>query len=172
MNYALFEFLDVNKARKVLLGLLGGGVRAQSAPNPDPISNQNKSFSHRFHTWPLKSISVFRSTPLRNDIIITYTTTSKKKKILESHFEFAYFSFFYTHWNWNDTCKCVDSLPYFSRKLYPIPDQNGQSLYPFSDQNGEKPYSLGQHISTNMADIREYPLENKVYEFVIHLFAA
>ena len=84
MNYALFEFLDVNKARKVLLGFLGGGVRAQSAPNPDPISNQNKSFSHRFHTWPLKSISVFRSTPLRNDIIITYTTTSKKKRFLKA----------------------------------------------------------------------------------------
>ena len=32
--------------------------------------------------------------------------------------------------------KNVHTPPWLPQKLYPIPDQNGQSLQPFSDQNG------------------------------------
>ena len=32
----------------------------------------------------------------------------------------------------------VNTLSYFSRKPYPIPDQNGQSLFPFSVKNSTK----------------------------------
>ena len=35
----------VKKSRGVLLGILGGGVPPGSSPNPDPISDQNVSFS-------------------------------------------------------------------------------------------------------------------------------
>ena len=44
--------------------------------------------------------------------------------------------------------KYVHTPPWLPRKLYPIPDQNGQSLKPFSDQNGAKTFSypLGRHI--------------------------
>ena len=35
----------VKKSQGVLLGILGGGVPPGSSPNPDPISDQNVSFS-------------------------------------------------------------------------------------------------------------------------------
>ena len=56
-------------------------------------------------------------------------------------------------WNWND--KYLHTLPYFPRKPYPIPDQNGQSVYPFSDQNGAKTLPDGA-AHTSIAYIREY----------------
>ena len=36
---------EVKKSQWVLLGILGGGVPPGSSPNPDPISDQNVSFS-------------------------------------------------------------------------------------------------------------------------------
>ena len=36
---------EVKKSQQVLLGILGGGVPPVSSPNPDPISDQNMSFS-------------------------------------------------------------------------------------------------------------------------------
>ena len=45
-------------SRRVLLGILGGGVPAGSS-NPDPISDQkNVIFHTRFQTRPVKSILV------------------------------------------------------------------------------------------------------------------
>ena len=43
-----------------------------------------------------------------------------------------------------------------ARKLYPIPDQNGQRVYPFSDRNGAKTLPDGS-AHTYMAYIREFP---------------
>ena len=45
MNYAVFEFLDVNQARGYSLEFLVG-VCAPSSPNPDPILEQKMSFFH------------------------------------------------------------------------------------------------------------------------------
>ena len=46
MNYAVFEFLDeILKAQKVLLGILGGGMRTQF-PNRDPILDQRNVIFH------------------------------------------------------------------------------------------------------------------------------
>ena len=45
-------------SRELLLRIFGGRVRLGS-PNPDPISDQNMSFSGTpFQTWPLKFISI------------------------------------------------------------------------------------------------------------------
>ena len=43
----------------VLLGILGVVVPPGS-PNPDPVLTKKSYFSHRFQTWHLKSIPVFR----------------------------------------------------------------------------------------------------------------
>ena len=54
-----------NKARKVLLGILGGGLRAQFSKSWPYFRLKKCHFSRRFHTWPLKSILVFKPS-LRN----------------------------------------------------------------------------------------------------------
>ena len=64
MDSAVFEFLvEIRPGRYSLEFLVG--VCAPSSPNPDPILDQKIYFSHRFHTWPLKSIPVFKPS-LRN----------------------------------------------------------------------------------------------------------
>ena len=67
MNYAVFEFLDeIRPGRYSLEFLVGVGACAPSSPSRDPTVRPKKChFSHRFHTWPLKSIPVFKPS-LRN----------------------------------------------------------------------------------------------------------
>ena len=65
MNYAVFEYLVEIKPGRYSLEFLVG-VCAPSSPNPDAILDQrNVIFSHRFHTWLLTSILVFKPS-LRN----------------------------------------------------------------------------------------------------------
>ena len=56
-----------NKAREVLLGILGGGggMRTQFSKSWRYFRPKKCHFSHRFHTWLLKSIPVFKPS-LRN----------------------------------------------------------------------------------------------------------
>ena len=68
--------------------------------------------------------------------------------------QLAYLSFFLTHL---ELKRYIRSLtPEFPRKLYPIPDRNGQNLHPFSDQKGAKTTPFGA-AHTYMACKREYP---------------
>ena len=82
-----------------------------------------------FQTWPLG----------RNKAVINW--------IIAQFFFFKLISishtyiYFFLLWNWNDIY--VHTLPYFSRKPYPIPDQNGLSVYPFSCHNGVKTLPAG-----------------------------
>ena len=87
------------------------------------------------------------------NVIIAEIKTATKR-FLEIHFEFEYYTSFSFIWNWND--EHIDIQPWFLRKPYPIPDQNGQNLYPFSDQNCAKALSSGA-AHTYMAYIRDYP---------------
>ena len=87
------------------------------------------------------------------NVIIAEIKTATKR-FLEMHFEFEYYTSFSFIWNWNDAH--IDIQPWFLRKPYPIPDQNGQNLYPFSDQNCAKALSSGA-AHTYMAYIRDYP---------------
>ena len=83
----------------------------------------------------------FSDLTFRQKIMSSLLTLERKQKILQIHFEFAYFSFFLI-WNWND--KYVHTLAKFSRKPYPISDQKGAKTIPF------------RAAHTYMAYIREY----------------
>ena len=77
-----------------------------------------------------------------------------KKDFLKFLCDFAYFSFLLTHLELKREIRLY--TPVVPRKLFPIPDQNGQSLYPFSDQNGAKTLPFGA-AHTYMAYMRKYP---------------
>ena len=67
------------------------------------------------------------------------------KKILQMHFEFAYF--YLSYWFIHSRSSLENHTP--------ILDQNGQSVYRFSDQNGPQTIPFGV-AHTYMAYIREY----------------
>ena len=67
------------------------------------------------------------------------------KKILQMHFEFAYF--YFSYWFIHTRSSLENHTP--------ILDQNGQSVYRFSDQNGPQTIPFGV-AHTYMAYIREY----------------
>ena len=77
----------------------------------------------------------------------------KQKKfseyILNSHISISFLFI----WNWNDKYVHSCTLPYFPRKPYPIPHQNGQSV--FRPKRPKTPTLWAVH--TYMAYIREYP---------------
>ena len=88
-------------------------------------TDQKKSFSTPVFRPSLKG---------RNCVIITQIRAQTKnffKCISNSPISIS----FLFMWNWND--KYVHRLPWFPRKPYPIPDQNGQSVYPISDQKAQ-----------------------------------
>ena len=67
------------------------------------------------------------------------------KKILQKHFEFAYF--YFSYWFIHSRSSLENHTP--------ILDQNEQSVYPFSDQNAPPTIPFGV-AHTYMAYIREY----------------
>ena len=109
--------------------------------NLPPLFSDQASRNHTcFQTWPL--------------CYHYFDQSAKQKKffkaISNSHVSIS----FLLIWNWN--YKYVYRLPYFPRKPYPTPDQNGQIEYPFSNQNGAKTLPNGAG-HTYIAHIREYP---------------
>ena len=88
---------------------------------------QIKTCHTRFQTWPLKSIPVFRLGIGRNYVIIYNKIKTLTKRFLTIHFEFAYYSFFHFHLNWND--KYVHALPYSIIRTKT--EQNGAKTVPF-----------------------------------------
>ena len=80
----------------VLLGILGGLChpvllihmlfQTKKCHFPDPFSDQTSKIHTRFQTWPFG----------RNYVIIIQIR-AQTKRILQTHFEFAYFSFFLPH---------------------------------------------------------------------------
>ena len=72
-------------------------------------------------------------------------------------FEFVDFCHFYFVLIHLELDKYVHTLPQFPRKLYPIPDQNGQSVYrPVFRPKGRKTPPIGV-AHTYIAYIKEYP---------------
>ena len=78
------------------MGILGRGM-PPCFPVSDLISDQqNLIFHTSFQTRPLKSMPVFRP-GLLAEIMLSLPRLERKQKILQIHFEFAYFSFLLTH---------------------------------------------------------------------------
>ena len=107
----------------VLLGILGGGVPPGS-PNSDLITDQKMSLS----------TPVFRPGLCRQKMMSSLLRLERKQKILQTHFEFAYFSFFLI-WNWND--KYVHTLPWVLSKTIPDSRPKWAKSIRFSDQGAK-----------------------------------
>ena len=90
------------------------------------------------------STPVFRPGLCRQKIMSSLLRLERKQKILQTHFEFAYFYFFLI-WNWND--KYVHTLPWVLSKTIPDSRPKWAKSIRFSGQ-GAKTIPLGQHIPT------------------------
>ena len=128
------------KPRGVLLGILGGGVPPGSS-NPDPISDQKKIL----HTC-------FQTRPKLAEIMLSLLRLEHKKKILQIHFECAYF--FLSHSFGIETINAfihsyssLENHTWFQTKM-------GKVYTRFQTKRAQKPQSMGRHI---MAYIRKYP---------------
>ena len=98
------------------------GCAARFTKSRPDFRPKNVIFHTRFQTRPLKSITVFRP-GLQTEIMLS---------ILQSHFEFAYLSFFLTHLELKRYY--VHIIPWFSEKPYPIPE---------TTKTAQKPYPIG-----------------------------
>ena len=95
---------------------------------------KNVIYHTRFLTWPLG----------RNYVIIT--KLERKQKILQIHFELAYFSFFLTYSFGIETIKTLiharSSLENHTR----FQTKMGKAYTRFQTKTTQKPYPIGRHI--------------------------
>ena len=130
-----------NVPRGVLLRILGGGVPPDSSIKSWAYFRpKNVVFRISFQTWRRSQNATYVFT--KAEIM----SSSLRLERQQEDIEFAYCPFFLIHFDWND--EYIHTLLWFPRKLYPFPDQNGQSIiYRFSDQIGAQTIpSLGRHI--------------------------
>ena len=93
----------------VLLEILGWGMPPGS-PNPDPISDQKKSF----FTPVLRPGPVFR--PGLEEIMSSLLRTATIKIFLKIHFDFVCFSFFLTHMEFLHSRRSLENHTRFQTK--------------------------------------------------------
>ena len=117
----------------VLLEILSWGV-PPGCPDPDPISDQKKSF----FTPVLRPGPVFRPglEEIMSSLLRTATITNFK-----IHFDFVCFSFFLTHMEFLHSRRSLENHTRFQTKTDKVYTR-------FQTKTAKKPYPLGRHTPT------------------------